>query len=60
MPNHVPPPLLENLRRVLGELEAEPGPMSSEKTELIRYLRERIAVNDPSPMPLKIRETKSD
>jgi hypothetical protein len=42
-------PLLEVLREALRTLEREPGPMTSEKSELMRYLRERIAASTQAP-----------
>lgn len=42
-------PLFEVLREALRTLQNEPGPMTPEKSELIRYLRERIAANVNAP-----------
>jgi hypothetical protein len=44
-------PLLEVFREALRVLQNEPGPMTPEKSELMRYLRERIAAN-AAPTPL--------
>jgi len=44
-------PLLEVLREALRILQNEPGPMTHEKSELMRYIRERIAANaDARPL----------
>jgi hypothetical protein len=43
--------LLEVFREALRTLQDEPGPMTPEKSALLRYLRERIAANtDPHPL----------
>lgn len=40
-------PMLEVLREALRTLQTEPGPMTPNKAELMRYLRERIMANSP-------------
>lgn len=43
-------PLLDVLREALRVLKDEPGPMTPEKSELMRYLQERIAANGDLPV----------
>jgi len=46
MSEHEHLPLIEVLRNTLCAVEAQGDPMTPEKAKLLRYLRERIAVND--------------
>ena len=41
-------PMLEVLREALRTLQDDPGPMTPEKRQLVRYLRERILANSDS------------
>ena len=44
--------LLDALRETLRSIESQTDPMTPEKARLLRYLRERIAMNDPDASPL--------
>ena len=53
MSSFPPRPLMDVYREALRTLEAEPGPLTPEKVELLRHIQRRIAEQEMAQRPIR-------